>query len=502
MEIKIVTDTITNVAADALIVDYYEGAEKIEGNTAEIDKALGGAISQMAKQGDIKGKSGEINLIPTQDKIAAARVVVCGMGKPKDLSLNKIRETIAETCRWLRKKSVKNIATIVPGAGMNGITTKDAAQAIAEGAVLGLYTFRKYITKKDDDFGEIAELKIITDVKNKPAAGQTAATGQIIAEATNFARGMANEPSNYMTPALMAETAAGLARKHGLEITVFDRAEMQELGMGGLLGVAQGSQQPPKFITLKYQGRKSNDIDLALVGKGITFDSGGISIKPSEGMADMKGDMAGGAAVMATVSVLAQLKVALNVTALVPATENMPSGSALKPGDIITTSGGKTVEVLNTDAEGRLILADALCYANKLGAKRIIDIATLTGACAVALGTICSGAFTNNQELLDKVLAAGKEAGEYIWQLPLFDEYREMIKGSVADIKNTGNRYGGAITAAKFLQEFAGDTPWVHLDIAGTNDTDKDKGYQVKGATGVPVRTLVNFAVALAQNIS
>lgn len=263
--------------------------------------------------------------------------------------------------------------------------------------------------------------------------------------------------------------------------------------------MAQGSQQPPKFIILAYQGGDSDIIDVALVGKGITFDSGGISIKPSEGMAEMKGDMAGGASVMATLVAIAQLKPKINVTALVPATENLPGGTALKPGDIIKAMNGKTIEVINTDAEGRLILADALCYAVKIGARAIIDVATLTGACRVALGKVCTGVFSNNQELADKIIAAGNEVGELTWPMPMFDEYREQLKSDIADIKNIGGRYGGAITAAKFLADFINNTPWVHLDIAGTSETDKEKGYQVKGATGVPVRTLVSLILSMSK---
>ncbi|MCK5433714.1 MAG: leucyl aminopeptidase, partial [Dehalococcoidales bacterium] len=264
-------------------------------------------------------------------------------------------------------------------------------------------------------------------------------------------------------------------------------------------GVAQGSRQPPKFIVLHYRGGASNEINVALVGKGITFDSGGISIKPSEGMAEMKGDMAGGAAVMAAIGALAQLKPKVNVVAIIPATENLPSENALKPGDILTAMNGKTIEIISTDAEGRLILADALGYARKIGAKSVVDVATLTGACHVALGDICSGAFGNNQELVDRVIAAGAEAGELIWQMPMYDEYKEQIKSDAADIKNVGGKYGGAISAAQFIAEFAGDTPWVHLDIAGTSMSEKERAYLVKGATGVPVRTLVNLVLSLAQ---
>ena len=269
--------------------------------------------------------------------------------------------------------------------------------------------------------------------------------------------------------------------------------------MGALLGVAQGTRQPPKLIILNYKGSDSTDTDIALLGKGITFDSGGISIKPSEGMGEMKGDMAGGAAVMAAISAIAQLKPRINVTAFIPATENLPDGNALKPGNIISAMNGKTIEIISTDAEGRLVLADALLYAAKLGAKSLVDIATLTGACRVALGDIYTGAFTNNQELVDKIIAAGKEAGELIWQMPMHEQYMELNKSDVADIKNVGGRYGGAITAAQFLAEFAGDTPWVHLDIAGTSVTEKERAYLIKGATGVPVRTLVNLVLSLSK---
>ena len=309
---------------------------------------------------------------------------------------------------------------------------------------------------------------------------------------------MVNEPANYMTPTHMAEMATKLAESRGLEVSILDQEKMAEMGMGALLGVAQGSRQPPKFIVLQYKGGDSDETNVALVGKGVTFDSGGISIKPSENLEEMKGDMAGGAAVIAAISAIAQLKPKINVMAVVPATENLPGGNALKPGDILTAMNGKTIEIISTDAEGRLILADALSYAKKLGAKYIVDVATLTGACRVALGDITTGAFGNNQELMDRVITAGTEAGEYIWQMPMYDEYKEQNKSDVADVKNVGGRLGGAITAAKFLAEFINDTPWVHLDIAGTSLSEKELGYLVKGATGVPVRTLVNLVLSLA----
>jgi leucyl aminopeptidase len=497
MEIKAATGDITRSKAGAILVTHYEGMKSPEGEAAAADKALDGVISNLIKQGDIKGKLNEITVLHSLGKLPAGRIVVVGLGKQKELTVNKVRGAVAEACRYLRGKAVTSLASVDLGAGANGIKSDEAVRAITEGALLGLYTFRRYITKKEDKFGEIKELTIYGQEKSQ--VEKAIALAKIPAEAANWARDMVNEPSNFMTPGDMAAAARQLAKKYGLKVEVFEKEKIKEMGMGGLLGVAQGSQQPPRFILLSYQGRAADGIDIALVGKGITFDSGGISIKPSENMADMKGDMAGGASVMGAIMAIAQLKPKINVTALIPATENLPSGTAMKPGDIITAMNGKTIEVLNTDAEGRLILADALSYANKLGAKAIIDVATLTGACQVALGNICSGAFTNNQPLLDKVIAAGKEVGEPAWQMPMFDEYKELIKSDFADIKNIGNRYGGAITAAKFLEEFVDKTPWVHLDIAGTADTDKEKGYLVKGATGVPVRTMVSFVLSQAK---
>ena len=493
MEIKAAAGSAIEIKADALIVSHYEGQKRPEGDAAAADKVLGGTIAQLIKQGDIKGKLNEITLIYSSGRLPAGRVAVVGLGKKKELNTNKLRGAFGEACRYLRGKGAATIASGIPDSD---IEIDAAAQSMTEGAVLGLYAFRKHITKKENGFGEIKEITITGGEKRRME--RAIQKGKIIAEAASMARDMVNEPANFLTPAEMAEAARKLAKEYGLRVEIFEREKMKELGMGGLLGVSQGSQQPPRFIVISYRGRTSAGLDVALVGKGITFDSGGISIKPSEGMADMKGDMAGGASVMATIRALAQLKPAINVTALIPATENMPSGTAMKPGDIITAMNGKTIEVLNTDAEGRLILADALSYANKLGAKAIIDVATLTGACQIALGKITSGLFTNNQSLLDRVIEAANDAGEPAWQLPLFDEYKEFIKSDFADIKNTGNRYGGAITAAKFLEEFVDKTPWVHIDLTGP-DTDKDKGYQVKGATGVPVRTLVNLVMGMAK---
>ena len=499
MEIKILAGDITKVEADAIMVNIFEGVERPEGITSAVDEALGGAISELVKQGEIKGKLNEITVIHSLGRLPAGRVVVAGLGKQQELSLDKIRGVMATACRLLRKKYVSSIATVAHGVGMDGITAEGSAQAITEGALLGTYAFRQHITK-EAEYGEIKQLTIVdADESRVPILEQGCNKGRILAEATNLARDMVNEPANYMTPTDMAKMATKLAETHELEVSVLEREQMQELGMGALLGVAQASQQPPRFIILNYRGGDSDEIDIALLGKGITFDSGGISIKPSDGMDEMKGDMSGGAAVIGAMSAIARLKPRINVMALVPATENMPSGNALKPGDILTAMGGKTIEIVSTDAEGRLILADALGYARKNGAKLIVDAATLTGAVRVALGDICTGAFGNNQELMDKLIAAGAEAGERIWQMPMYEEYKEQNKSEVADIKNIGGRLAGPITAAQFLAEFVDDTPWVHLDIAGTFMTDKEKNYLVKGATGVPVRTLVNLVLSLAK---
>ncbi|MDP2730059.1 MAG: leucyl aminopeptidase [Dehalococcoidales bacterium] len=498
MEIKVTLGDITRIEAGAIIVNFFEGMTALEGEASAVDKALDGAISRLIEQGEIKGKLHQNTLIHTLGRLPAARVVVAGLGKKEELTSDRVRGAIAETCRLLRNKYVDSVATFPQGAGIAEITAEQSACVLTEGALLGTYTFRQHITR-EAEHGEIKQLTIVTADRNSlPGLEQGYNKGRILAEATNLARDMANEPPNYMTPSDMAKKATGLAESYGLEVKVLEREQMLELGMGALLGVAQASRQPPKFIVLNYKGKDTAEINIALIGKGITFDSGGISIKPSEGMVEMKGDMAGGAAVIAAMGAIAQLKPGINVLAIIAATENLPGGNALKPGDILTAMGGKTIEVISTDAEGRLTLADALGYARQNGAGQIVDVATLTGAMRVALGDICTGALGNNQELINKVITAGAEAGERIWQMPMYEEYKEQNKSEVADIKNVGGKSAGAITAAQFLAEFAGDTPWVHLDIAGTFMSEEEKNYQPKGATGVAVRTLVNLVLSLA----
>ncbi len=500
MDIKVRVGNIRRIRADAIILGIYEGIKRPRGDVSAINKSLDGAITQLIRQGEIKGKPGEITIIHTLGKISAERVVLVGLGKRADLTIDKIRTAGAEVARLLQKKGVKHMATVALGATNGKLSAQVSAAAIVEGTILGMYSFRKHQTKEPEQ-DKLAQLTIV-DRSRGAVAGieQGAREAQIIAEATNRARDMVNEPANFMTPAQMTEEARKIAEEHHLEIKVLEREDMQKLGMGALLGVAQGSHQPPKFIVLKYKGNSGNDIDIALVGKSITFDSGGISLKPSEGMGDMKGDMAGGASVLAAISAIAQFKPKINVLVIAAATENLPGGSALKPADVVTAMNGKTIEIESTDAEGRLTLADALGYAIKEGAKRVVDIATLTGGCVTALGDVTTGAFTNNQALIDRVIAAGAEAGDKIWQMPMYEEYKEQNKSDTADLKNTGGRKASPITAALFVGEFAGDTPWVHLDIAGTSMLDKPRGYFSKGATGVPTRTLVRLVLALASD--
>ncbi|HEX76331.1 MAG TPA: leucyl aminopeptidase [Dehalococcoidia bacterium] len=499
MEIKVVIGDIVGIEADVVVVNLFEGVERPRGATGAVDKALDGAITKLIEQGEIKGKLNQIGIIHSLGKIPARIVAVAGLGKQSEFTLDKIRGVSAEFCRSLRKLNCRRIATIVHGAGVGGIEPEAACQAIVEAGLLGLYSFRKHIAK-EPEYREVEEMVIVErDAAKLQSLEQGCEKGKVVAEATNLARDLVNEPANHMTPTDMAKVAEELAKTYGLGLTILDRGQMESEGMGALLGVARGSRQPPKLIVLSYKGDETSSETLGFVGKGITFDSGGISIKPSEGMAEMKGDMAGGAAVMAALSAIAQLKPKINVTAVVPATENLPGGDAVKPGDILKAMNGKTIEVVSTDAEGRLILADALAYAVKQDLSPLVDVATLTGACHIALGDICSGIFGNTQELVDKVVKAGAEAGERLWQMPMYEEYKEQNKSEVADIKNSGGRYGGAITAAQFLAEFVGDAPWVHIDIAGTFNSDKERGYLLKGATGVGVRTLVNLALALTK---
>jgi leucyl aminopeptidase len=394
--------------------------------------------------------------------------------------------------RFLRGKNIKTVGLVT----RTDVDAEMASAAASEGAIIGLFEPDKYRTV-DKEERIIERLVIIAEGADEEALKRGAERGRIIGESVNFTRDLSNEPGAYMTPSDLAERAREIANEFGLNVDVLDEARMEQEGMGALLSVSRGSEEDAKLIILKYTPRDATAKDeenlLALVGKGITFDSGGISLKPGENMELMKYDMTGGATVLGAMRAIAQLKPSIPVLGVVPASENLPSGKATKPGDVVTAMSGKTIEIINTDAEGRLVLSDAICYAKKLGAKRIIDMATLTGAVSIALGDVNTAVLGTDQKLIDEVIASGKEVGEKFWQLPLDKEYTKQIKSDIADIKNVGGRKAGTITAAAFLKEFADGVSWAHLDIAGTAWGDDVKPYRAKGPTGIAVRTLVRF---------
>ena len=481
-------------AADHLLIFATKDEDILEGGALrQLNDALDGGLAPLAASGELSGALNEAVVVHTFGRIAAPRVVIAGLGPAKQLGADEIRHAAATGARQARALASGALAVAVDGESC-GLTTEEISSAIAEGLDLGLYRFDRHQSPKKTP--NVLE-RVALHADNVSGVEAGIAEGRALAGAANFARDLANEPSNLLTPTELASRAEAWAGQHDVEIEIMDEAAAAELGMGSFLGVAKGSHQPARFLILRHRGG-ADEPGLGYCGKGITFDTGGISIKPAANMEAMKQDMSGAAAVVASMGAIADLGIPINVTALAPCTENMPGGNAIKPGDLLTAMNGATIEVINTDAEGRLVLADALSYANHLGLSPLIDVATLTGAAAVALGDVATAVMANDDELAAEVIAAGKVAGEKIWQLPMFAEYDEQIRSQVADVKNTGGRLAGAITAAKFLQRFAGDTPWAHLDMAGTDDANKTRGTQVKGATGVPVRSLVHFAAARA----
>ena len=500
MKIAVELADITTVETPALIVNLFKGVKAPGGATGAVDRALDGLISGLIEEGEITGKKGEMTLLHTMGRIAPSRVVVAGLGTQEDFDAEVVRRVSSEAVRFLRRRGIQSAVTIAHGAGIGGLSPEDSGQGIAEGSLLGLYRFDRYHSNGDDADGDFDELTIAELDKARAGSIRVGVDrGRAMAEATMISRNLVNEPANVMTPTAMAEVARRVSEDNGLGFEVMDNADMREMGMGAFIGVAQGSEEPAKLIILTYVGDPDNPgNNLGLIGKGITFDTGGISLKPAANMEAMKGDMAGGASVIGAMQIIAQLKPRINVTGMVAATENMPGGSAQRPGDVVTAMNGKTIEVINTDAEGRLVLADALSLARQRGITRLVDIATLTGAMVTTLGKACTGVMGNDDELIGDVIKAGKQTGEKFWQLPMFDEYKELIRSDVADMRNTGGRQAGSITAALLLKEFVDGAAWAHLDIAGTSTSEKDSGYQVKGATGTPARTLAQLAVNLA----
>jgi leucyl aminopeptidase len=497
MQITLGTQPLAALETEALVTYVFESADPVEGRIWELDQSTNGLLKKLAKSGEIAGKTLEMTLIHAPAGLQATRLLLVGAGKREKFDGAALRKIAGAALRYLKSRGVHNFVFAVREEN----ATDDFAQAATEGLIAGDFEADKYKTDKKNDKAIDSVLLAGFSESERAAAGKGLARGTVIGEAQNFARDLINEPSNKLTPRILAEKAEAMARQAGLALDILDERRIVELKMGALLSVAQGSIEPPRMIVLTYTPSTFPQADgpvLGIVGKAVTFDTGGISIKPADGMEKMKYDMAGGATMLGVMRALAALKPNVKVICVVPATENMPGGRAQKPGDIQTAMSGKTIEVLNTDAEGRLILADAIHYAKQLGATHLVDAATLTGAIVVALASINVGVFGGaDQAWTDKVLASARAAGEKMWQMPMDDEYREYIKGTVADIQNIGSgKGGGSITGAWFIREFAGDTPWVHLDIAGTAWNDDSKAWLAKGPTGVALRTLVHLAMS------
>jgi leucyl aminopeptidase len=495
MQIILESKSFATLDTAALVTYFFENGDLSQSSIAELNKLTGGIITRLQKGGELTGKSLEMTLLHAPAGLKTQRLLLVGAGKREQFSSATLRKITGAALRYLKSRSVHNFAFLV----REGDATEESAQAITESAVTADFETDKYKTEKKNN-KSIEALSIVGFSNGATAGEKGIARGRIIGEAQNFARDLVNEPSNKLTPSILAEKAEAMAKAAGLAVDILDEKKIADLKMGALLSVAQGSMEPPRVIVLTYTpaSPKPGAPVVGLVGKAVTFDTGGISIKPADGMEKMKYDMAGGATMLGIMRALAALKPNVKVICVVPATENMPGGKAQKPGDIQTAMSGKTIEVLNTDAEGRLILADGVHYAKQLGATHLVDAATLTGAIVVALANVNVGVFGSDQSWTDKLLASAKAAGEKMWQLPMDDEYREFIKGSFADIQNIGSgKGGGSITGAWFIREFAGDTPWIHLDIAGTAWNDDAKPWLAKGPTGVSLRTLVHLVTSL-----
>jgi len=494
VKIEFRPDALPKLSTPALVAYCFEGKPASSGTVERLPSETRTLLDEMQTSGELTGKVFEFSLLRSPAGMAASRLLVVGAGKSEKFTEAHLRNLVGAAVRHLRSRGVRELAWILAS------TEPAAVTAVVDGALVADYDADVYRTERNGDKA-IDRLLLATGGEALPAGAEAALDrGRILGEAQNFTRNLVNEPSNYMTPTKLAERAAEMATRHGLKCEVLGPKEIQDLKMGALWAVARGSQhEPAQLIVIRYDPEGAPDQPvIGLIGKGITFDSGGISIKPSENMHEMKTDMAGGATMLGVMQAIAQLKPRVRVIAMIPATENMPSGNAYKPGDVITSMSGKTIEILNTDAEGRLVLADALTYAKQLGCTVLIDAATLTGAVMVALGSITTGVFGWNKEWVNRILAAANTAGEKMWQLPVDDDYRELYKSAIADMANTGGRYGGAITGAMFIGEFAGDTPWVHLDIAGTRWANDEKPYRAKGPTGHGVRTLVQLLTSLS----
>ena len=494
MNIKVLRKDMVTHNSDGLIIGRFEGRGE-NSLIEQLDDKLDSALSSAIKCGDFKGRLNQVTLFYTGDKISASRVLLVGLGNKREFTLEKLREVSGTAAKALQKVGAKTISTTLPQLTDKMFSREELGQTVVEGTLLSLYSFDDHKTDKKEKSKEVKNLNIIMPLRYKKISElqEGAIKGQLISGGVYFSRDLISKPGNVATPSHLAEEAVKMSKEVGIKSTILEKKDMEKLKMGSLLAVAKGSCEAPKFICLEYNGGKKDESPYVIVGKAITFDSGGISLKPSAGMQAMKYDMSGGAAALGTIKAVASLKLPINVVALVPAAENLPSGTACKPGDVLVSMSGKTIEVQNTDAEGRLILADALTYAERFNPKAVIDVATLTGACVVALGHHAAALLGNNEALKDLLIKAGEESGENLWGFPLWDAYKEQIKSDIADMKNVGGRDAGTITAAAFLSKFASKYHWAHIDIAGTAWESKGKPYTPKGAVGMGVRLLTQF---------
>lgn len=494
MKTQAITANFQEAGVDALAVAVFKDEKASSGVLKDLDKLTGGIVSSVIKNEEFKGEVNETALIrfSAKGKVKASLLLLIGVGDKADYSTASIANVAGTATRFLRKRNVKSFALLPRSEG----DAVEVAQNAAQGFVTSQFELDKYRTK-DKNTKTVDNLVVCVEGAKESDLKNGLSRGQIIGDSMNFTRDLANEPPNVLTPTEMAKRAQAIAKETGLKCDILDEAKMEKLGMGSLMSVSIGSEQPAKLIFLKYEPKKSTAKKgelLALVGKGITFDTGGISLKPGEGMDAMKYDMSGGASVLGTMRAIGLLKPSVPVIGVVAAVENMPDGKASRPSDIVTAMNGKTIEILNTDAEGRLILADAVAYAEKQGATKIVDMATLTGAVIIALGDVNTAVLGNDQELVNEIIESGKEVGENYWQLPIGREYSKGIKSDIADIKNIGpSRKAGTIVGAVFIQEFVDKAKWAHLDIAGTAWADSERPHQAKGPTAVAVRTLVKM---------
>jgi len=499
MEFKITTGHLKNARIKSIVSFLFKEDKKLSIELDTLNHLLGGAITELKREQKFDGTFGKVLIIPTYKKIKSNYLILIGAGNKKDFDLDKARRLGALAARKLKELKLDKTLIDVEALSTGKDSEDNLAQAIVEGFILGSYQFDKYLSKKSEF--KFKEIQVRVKRKYKAKSEEKIKIGQILAEAQNFTRDLVNEPGNVITPVKLAEIAEELAKEYGFEIKIYDEEEIEKMGMNAFLAVAKGSANPPRFIHITYKP-KNPAKKIALVGKGLTFDSGGLNIKPGDFMRWMKMDKSGACAVLGTFKALGELKPNVEVHGIIAAAENMPDGRAYRPDDIIIAKNGVSIEVGNTDAEGRLTLADALSYASELKPDNIIDMATLTGACIVALGEYTAGVMGNNQKLINEVLNVSKKTGEWMWQLPFNDMLREHIKAPFADVHNVGKtRYGGAITAGLFLEKFVDkNIPWVHIDIAGPAHTTTGWYYHPKGGTGFPVRTITTLLMEKASD--